>query len=1132
MAKLTYWAGDHDAEPEDAKKRTGPRPNPLYSRADDGVYDTEREDIDRRFFYGDSFDDSDTRWYRKGSFRFDKKADYSPRSLFRSEFSSSSWYTVSDSSNEAKNKAIRVLRELTRSANTIVDTATGHAGYVVQYSRGTDNNAATDVLSEEKQRIVYVSAASVTAAKTPEEEDEAVDALTGFVMLRVQIAQTVSSELAAQLSATGLNAIGVWLGCNLLPGVGGKILDKFEDGVDIVAATDEHIARLAQAGTTRYLAGELAKTFLMRAARRSVVSNWGGFAPYFVRHAKKFAHIKTTLEEKPTSVEVLVGKLGYNMLADAAPITLPESVDKLADKYFSAEVPPEELLAKCVEFVTELRGVEETAGPGDVEKAIVEALKNVQEEHKKLTDGSKTTDDVLKDTIAGLQIVGTAAKNAGDRCASGLLNLRNHSSKLESAEAANETLRVMRKRAEPVLQSIKAFNSRAAGAAVATKVALLQELGIQVSELFRAARRRPVGLNALRADATKAKKVDEMLAACSADMEKVHNRDMLAGAVQAFMDEYPAQDKKLTDVKSEALAAITAAEQTVKDVCDELTAMYPVKDAAVAKIDAHALHDFSEVARGIDSHCALLSDICARALTEIEDYKVRVGYCRSEGGLTAILVDCTGTLNSFATCTSAGAAANNIGAAAPDALKASIVHGLLAVENATDPTNVKSTRQTMLAEAKRFLRTNSTKANGASRAASIAAGLSPKDCAALEKEATDRKLNLGAARKYDTTMSAISALREALQRNSLENPVGASDIRGKMEKVAEKLAENQTGASAVDQELFGSQIEAGTVLTTKAVEQVNSEARNAAEEEFVAYLNSDNNSDAKPVPVDARESYLSQADALNFVNKIIQRHRAAIERIRSSLVFQNHKRIGEEYGLRSGDLDEGNLHKLKYDCEHIWSQKVTAKLPDVAVAILVDQSGSMCGEKIAEARELCIVMAEALRKIGGVRLYVYGHTANMVSLPQPKNVAARLQTLTVYEHYTPTNSTMGQLGQITAHANNYDGYAIKEVAKRLAKDTAKTKYLFVIADGMPAGCGYHGDDAQKHVKSVCKFVRDRLKINLYAFGVGIGTRNYAFTEQYGADKTMLVPNVMKCLPQIARFLRNMMQKERRLVSVE
>ena len=217
------------------------------------------------------------------------------------------------------------------------------------------------------------------------------------------------------------------------------------------------------------------------------------------------------------------------------------------------------------------------------------------------------------------------------------------------------------------------------------------------------------------------------------------------------------------------------------------------------------------------------------------------------------------------------------------------------------------------------------------------------------------------------------------------------------------------------------------------------------------------------------------------------------------------------------------------DLEHIWAQKTIAKLPDVAVGILVDQSGSMsCRNKIVQAREMCVALAEAVKKIPGVHLHIYGHSANMHDMSD----------LTLFEHYSSQSDTAAQtadlatLGGIDAFSNNYDGYAIKETAKLLAKDPAKRKYLFVIADGLPHGEGYAGPEAQKHVTSVCQFVRERLKIATYAFAVGVhGSARDEFIEQYGQNHVMFLTEVHSCLPQIVRFLRNSLQREKTLVEV-
>jgi nitric oxide reductase activation protein len=343
--------------------------------------------------------------------------------------------------------------------------------------------------------------------------------------------------------------------------------------------------------------------------------------------------------------------------------------------------------------------------------------------------------------------------------------------------------------------------------------------------------------------------------------------------------------------------------------------------------------------------------------------------------------------------------------------------------------------------------------------------------------------------------------------------------------IKERLAPMAKENSPIDDGLFGELVEkASTVLDGTALTQINDEARNAAEEEYVAYLN---HTEAKPT---VKVKKTTKKDAIGgqaVVTRVIGQNRSAISRIREALQFQSTKRTGEVYGLRDGDLDEGSLHKLRYDSEHIWSQKTVSQLPDVAVGILVDQSGSMSsGHKIDQARDMCIILSEAVRKVSGVHLHIYGHTAN-----QHGNA-----DLTLFEHHSSVlgaeNADLGALGNIRAYSNNYDGYAIKETAKLLDQDPAKRKYLFVIADGLPHGQGYSGDEAEKHVTSVCSFVRTRLKIPTYAFAVGVPTyERDSFESQYGKNNVLFLSRVQQCLPQITRFLRNALQREKTLVDV-
>lgn len=1138
MAKITLWEDNAD-EPENAKKRTGPRPNPLYSRDDeeDIKYDREQEARDRRFFYGDSFDDSDDRWYRKSSFRFSEKADYSPRSMFRSEFTSS-WYAASDGSNETKNKAIRALRELTRSANTIVDTAMKHAGYAVQYSNGTNSNGATDVLNDEKQRVVYVSPDTIVAAKTSEDEDAAIDALTGFVMMRVQIAQSVTAEVTAQLNATGLGNIGFWLASNFMPGQPSVL----GPSLDITTASDGELGAVVATATDRYLAGMLAKTFLMRAARRAVVSNWGGFAPYFVRHAKKFAHVKEELEKQAESLEVLVAKLGYNMLADETPIAVPETVEKLADKYFSAEVPPAKLLAKCISFVVDLRGKEPAATAGDVEKQLLAAMQDIQKTHKKYENaaqGIKESRDAMSDALHDM-----LASAAGTIPAIGSeeSKMQVAASATRDADQAVKALTAMKDRMKNMEVSLAAVTGMAAEPAPTNAAeeeekktreqTALNALARAAAEFFHEARTNPRAAAHIAAHEDTAKPIDELLAACAKNLTTPEAQKQLGETIKkALGTELPEPDVEAR--REAAIKAIDGADAMVQDLAAKFDGSVKASlEAACGIIEKHDMAAFTPTAAAMVAAHRAAQEKCSTASTDLKDCRSRVERARSASGIETALEYAAVALRRLQQGFTHDATLESVTSKSRDAVRLSLTRAARVFQADHVKASEPMLKETMREAAAAAMPGASKRVTGASRAASLAQAWSPAESDELKTAERPDYKKLGHV--HGTNPGALNELRKALKTNDSksqdgESPQGADDIESAASKLGKSLAEAQKKLNPVDNEIFGDKIERRTcVLTDDSVEQVNNEARNAPEEDFVAYLHGGSSNTAKPTAVNAIErAQNGQEEARKVVAEIAAKNRGAIERVRSALSFQNHKRVGEEYGLRSGDLDEGNLHKLGYDCDHIWSKKVVAKLPDVAVAILVDQSGSMSGSKISEARALCIVLAEALRKIPGVRLYVYGHTANM-----SHSSRGSTDTFTVFEHYTPGSTDLTRLGCIRAHCNNYDGYAIKEVAKRLAEDPAKTKHMFVIADGFPAGAGYSGDDGQKHVKSVCKFVRDRLKIGLYAFGVGLEGQEAHFKEQYGADKTVFVTKVIKCLPQITRFLRNMLQKERKLVSVE
>lgn len=1113
------------------------------------VSDTER------YSYSQSIDDSDKRWYRKSSFKYSKYTDYSPSSLFRSAFYSprGSYFGGSTSEeNEAKNKAIRALRTLSRNANTICDK-NAKISYAVQYSNGIDANTFSDNLIDGKSvRTIYVSPDSVVDAKTTEDEDAAVDALTGFVLLRVQIAQDFNAGVITAVNATTLKSLPT------------KLLGVLKD-------EKADAAPLAAEYVDDCLSGMLSKGLLTRLARRHVVRDWGGFAPYFVRHAKKFTAVREKLEKIELSVESLVGKLTYNLVDDENAFDLGEDVEKIVAQHLGEEVAPENILATCRELVAKLReyvrlkvaekadGSTET---GPIENDLRELLKDFIEKHGKDAAAKKREAAAAKEMLNELAQAMSEQFELGHR-----EDLRNSSAVENYQELQNEMHELAH--IEQFINSVKEMTK-----GLAAHADLIEKAKENPADLeFHASRARYEQLNinskmshfSATRNALKRRGANDTFDAMAyhaptdAALPEILKKEI--EALEQLLEEYQRVSKESFNANRDKIAEIA------KKYYEQIAADKKLAEEAVAKTAEHAkaITEKHEAAgkplslEQIAHEANKLAKVCREQFETVADAHIRneraIESCRSVKTLKSEYERFVSNTNSSFACdlrhnwqyncettpmanfaqsgvrdmerlaikaaTAARDAGEPIAEAISDKLKTSdwtekaIKKFLADLQNAEAGFEAQALSQTH-AEAFEQLEKLFGDPKNPGSAGSVPNGLDDVE----NTELKERLKRLAESLGFEDADALLQLFNEAKAAPSSTLQEAGKEIGQKICKIMPLFDE----LNSTDNELFGQVVGVKTMILADSTKQVNDEARNDPEEEYVAYLS---HSEAKPV-VHVERPKISHR-ARKEVDEARKRMRNVITRIHEALQFHNTKRTGDIYGASSGDLDEGGLHKLSYDCEHIWSQKTIAQIPDVAVGILVDQSGSMSGgTKIFEAREMCIALAEAIKKIPGIHLHIYGHTANT------KNMS----DLTLFEHYSSTSDTgtatadLGRLGTIDSMSNNYDGYAIKETAKLLSRDPAKRKFLFVIADGLPHGEGYAGKDAEKHVTSVCKFVRERLKIATYAFAVGVhGTYRDKFVSQYGRDNVMFLTNVQACLPQITRFLRNTIQKEKTLVEI-
>lgn len=160
--------------------------------------------------------------------------------------------------------------------------------------------------------------------------------------------------------------------------------------------------------------------------------------------------------------------------------------------------------------------------------------------------------------------------------------------------------------------------------------------------------------------------------------------------------------------------------------------------------------------------------------------------------------------------------------------------------------------------------------------------------------------------------------------------------------------------------------------------------------------------------------------------------------------------------MRSGVLDTNKLAEAIQGVSTVYIREGEVKSDRVAVCVLIDESGSMSGERIEAARDTAVLLNEAVGSIPQVELFIYGHTGDIRT--------SRSTELHVYREkgYSPKYA----LGSVRACCENRDGIAIYEVAQRVRKQTQLPVLFFILSDGAPCAGSYHGESAMSHVREM------------------------------------------------------------------
>lgn len=238
--------------------------------------------------------------------------------------------------------------------------------------------------------------------------------------------------------------------------------------------------------------------------------------------------------------------------------------------------------------------------------------------------------------------------------------------------------------------------------------------------------------------------------------------------------------------------------------------------------------------------------------------------------------------------------------------------------------------------------------------------------------------------------------------------------------------------------------------------------------------------------------------------KVISHHKATsnpevYEEYRKIVESDAHelaKLIKRQFKTKPGRVkraDHGDLNLMRYKDPNfrsplIFDKKKPREKHCAAVMLLVDESGSMGGRRITNARLAAIMLAEAMAE-AGIPCSVVGHSGD-----DRYNYSVELEHYTTFKN---ASADRASLAMIEARCQNRDGPAIRWASSILKKRPERNKLMIVISDGQPAANRYYGEEAIFDTKAA---IRDAKRLhNIVGVILEAGSSTDILKTMYGND---------------------------------
>lgn len=260
------------------------------------------------------------------------------------------------------------------------------------------------------------------------------------------------------------------------------------------------------------------------------------------------------------------------------------------------------------------------------------------------------------------------------------------------------------------------------------------------------------------------------------------------------------------------------------------------------------------------------------------------------------------------------------------------------------------------------------------------------------------------------------------------------------------------------------------------------------------------------IPAHAPTSH--ETDVFNELIKEIKSYSSRIQRnLKQELemhargMVQRHRPFGR--GLDARDA-------YRPDQLFFTNKKQPNDLPEMAVAVLIDMSGSMSiGGRIEAATRMAVLVQDFCRGMN-IPILITGH----------HSVDYRAVSYHVFSDFDEINpKNRAKVAQLCTDGNNRDGLALAITTELLSKRPEEIKMLFIISDGLPYHQNYSGKPARDDIKAI---VKEASKKGIEVIAAAIGDDRNGIRDIYG-DSFLDISDLSKLPKTLVTIIKRKIQ---------